>query len=68
MFGITLHTYRMDGQVCVYQIWCYCTFFIYKMVDNSMEFQSSWFGQEFHGVVDLFKDEKMVHNTKSKVN
>ena len=26
------------------------------------------YGQEFHGVVDLFKDEKRAHNTKLKVN
>ena len=51
MFGITLHTYRLDGQVCI-KFGAVVPLFIYKMVNNTMEFHSHWFGQEFHGVVD----------------
>ena len=57
MFGITLNTYRLDGQVCI-KFGAVVPLFIYKMVDNTMEFQSRWFGHEIHGVVDQLIDKK----------
>ena len=61
MFGITLHNYRMDGQVCI-KFGVIVAFFIFRMVNNSMEFQSCWFGQEFHGVVDRLLEKKALEH------